>query len=154
MSLFKLIEGVTNRKVAWDKQPTEIQKAMSSFMMTRWLSMDSALTDFVSGVSRYTSAMSPRACYDFFHSTLPSQKFYFKYIKGEKSDTFDSEVISLLCKVFPINKAQAVRYSELLVEGGTWEEDIVDLCERYGFDKKAIKKMLKVKKPPKKRAKK
>lgn len=154
MSLFKLIEGVTSRKVSWEKQPPEIQKAMSSFMMTRWLSMDLTLTDFVSGVSRYTSVMSPHACYEFFRATIPERKYYFKYIKGEKSDKFEPLLVDLLCRHFPINESQAVRYCELLIAGGTWEDDITDICERYGFDKKVIKKCLKVKKPPKKRTKK
>ena len=154
MSLFKLIEGVTNRKVAWDNQPPEIQKAMSSFMMTRWLSMDAVLTDFVSGVSRYTSVLPPDVCYRFFYDTLPSQKFYFKYIKGSKSDTFEPLLVDLLCRHFPINQKEAVRYCELLVQIGTFQQDITDLAERYGYEKKAIKRMLKVKIPPKKRAKK
>ena len=149
MSLFKLLEGVTYRKVKWDDQPDEYKKAMSSFMMTRWLSMDESLTDFVSGVARYTSVMPPKACYEFFRDTLPAQRFYFRYIKGAKSDVFDADLVALLCRVFPVNKSQAIRYCELLCDGGTWESDITELCQRYGFDKRAIKKCLKVKTPPK-----
>ena len=154
MSLFKLIEGVTNKKTPWEKQPIENKKAMSSFMMTRWLSMDDRLTDFVSGVARYTSVLSPSDCYRFFYETLPDERFYFKYIKGSKSDKFDPLVVELLMKTFPINKGEALRYCELLVEGGTWETDINDLCERYAVDKKVIKKCLKVKKPTKSKSKK
>lgn len=154
MSLFKLIDGVTYRKIPWEQHPVEVQKAMSSYMMTRWLSMDDTLTSFVSNVSRYTSVLPPKACYEFFMAMLPADRMRMKYIKGQKSDKYNPLVIELLCKTFPVNKKQAVRYCELLVESGTWEADITDLCQRYGVEKKEIKKCLKVKTASKSKSKK
>ena len=145
MSLFNLIGHITEKKTPWDKLTDAERKSMSSFMVTRWLSMCDALTPLVSGLNGLPSELPPQACYELFYYLIPKKKYYLKYIKARKNLEFHEKVITLVKGEFPISKSEAIKYCTFIYEAGCFKEEVTKLAQLHGVSDKDLKSMLKVK---------
>lgn len=136
-TLFDLLAGITNKKTEWDTWSDTDQKKFSVYIINRWLSMREELIDFVNELQPYTvGILSAREVYRLYHDLLPTQQSYAKYIKGDKEDKFDSDLIGIIAKHFLISKAEAEEYIPLM-----GSDNCKVLLGRYGYSEKQIKTM-------------
>ena len=138
-TIFDFINGITHQKKRWEEWSDMDRKAFSPYMINRWLSMRMELIEVINELQKYTiGILSPANVYKLYHGFLPSSKAFAKYIKGKKEEKYDSEMISLVAKHYQVNSRDAREYIELL-----GKDSCAQLILDYGYDKKAIKKMLK-----------
>ena len=114
-TIFDFIGGITSNKKAWDKWTDVEQKKFSPFIVNRWLSMRMELTDLVNELQCYTiGQLKPRDTYKLYHDLLPNNKAFAKYVKGKKSDKYDTKLIAQLADHYQVSKSEATEYIDLL----------------------------------------
>ena len=73
-----------------------------------------------------------------YHDLLPNNKAFAKYVKGKKSDKYDTKLIAQLADHYQVSKSEATEYIDLLDK---------DSCDRiltlYGYTAAEKKKMMK-----------
>ena len=126
-------------KKKWDDFTEDEQKKFSPFIINRWLSMDKEFIEIVNYFQKYAiGTLKPREVYKFYCDILPKGKRFNKYIKGKKLKKYDDWLIKLLCNHFKCSKLQVIEYIELIDK-----EELKDILEMYGTDKKQVKKVCK-----------
>ena len=126
-------------KKKWDDFTEDEQKKFSPFIINRWLSMDKEFIEIVNYFQKYAiGTLKPREVYKFYCDILPKGKRFNKYIKGKKLKKYDDWLIKLLCNHFKCSKLQVIEYIELIDK-----EELKDILEMYGTDKKQVKKVIK-----------
>lgn len=138
-TMFDFIDGVTHKKREWSKWSDMDQKAFSSFMMNRFLSMRMELTELVNELQTYTiGLLRPRETYRLYYELLPNNKSFAKYIKGKSEDKFDKALIAQLAEHYQVSKLEATDYADLL------DKVALDrIITMYGYSEGEKKKMLK-----------
>ena len=138
-TIFDFINGITHQKKEWKNWSDHDQKQFSPFIVNRFLSMRMELTDIVNELQRYTiGLLSPRDTYRLYHEILPAGKSYAKYIKGKKSDKFETDLVSQVAEHYQVSMAEATDYVELMDR-----DSCIFLLQRYGYSEKDIKKLTK-----------
>lgn len=138
-TIFDFINGITSKKKQWKEWSESDQKLFSPFIVNRFLSMRMELTDIVNELQRYTiGLLSPRDTYRLYHELLPTGKSYAKYIKGKKSDKFETDLVSQVAEHYQVSMAEATDYVELMDR-----DSCIFLLQRYGYSEKDIKKLTK-----------
>ena len=126
-------------KKPWNDFTEDEQKKFSPFIINRWLSMDKEFIEIVNYFQKYAiGTLKPREVYKFYCDILPKGKRFNKYIKGKKLKKYDDWLIKLLCNHFKCSKLQVIEYIELIDK-----EELKDILEMYGTDKKQVKKVIK-----------
>jgi len=74
---------------------------------------------------------------------LPKQKLFSKYIKGNKVDKFNPELVTLIAKHYEVSKKEAKVYIDLYKHTSSGLNSLTEIVEQYGKTKKEIKKLLK-----------
>lgn len=141
-TIFDHLSGLTDRKQPWDQLNDVDKKSFTPFMINRWLSMNVDFIELVNEVQRFTVGhLSPRDTYKLYFDLLPRQKQYNKYIKGKKSDKYNTELVELLSKHFLISEKESMEYIDLyqLVSLNTLEE----IIKKYGKTDKEVRKLIK-----------
>jgi hypothetical protein len=64
-----------------------------------------------------------------------------KYIKGKKTNKYESWLVDLIKQDFNSSIREAEDYCEILYSTKEGRENIKYLCEKYGIDKKQITKL-------------
>ena len=68
----------------------------------------------------------------------PNEELYNKYITNNKKVKYDPFLIEMMCNHFECSKVQVTEYFELIDK-----QELKQILEMYGTDKKQIKKVLK-----------
>lgn len=139
------ITSVQNPKY-WDSLEDADKKTWSNYMIHRFLSMNPNWIEVLSEIQPYTQVLEPKQLYLALIGILPKGRYYMKYIKGKKSDKYESWLVDLLIQEFNCSSIQAQDYCEILYSTKEGRENIKYMCEKYGIDKKQITKLkLKIK---------
>lgn len=138
-TMFDFIDGVTHKKREWSKWSDMDQKAFSSFMMNRFLSMRMELTELVNELQTYTiGLLRPRETYRLYYELLPNNKSFAKYIKGRNEDKYEKDLINQIAEHYQVGKSEATEYIELM------DKNSLDrIISMYGYSDAEKKKMLK-----------
>ena len=70
-------------------------KAYNTYMMNKWLSMNSHVTEIINFIQKYYS-LDKQIHYRMLSDILPKQKLFSKYIKGKKVSKFNPELVNIL----------------------------------------------------------
>ena len=139
MTIIDWMNQLLVHKKPWDSFTEDEQKKFAPFIINRWLSMDNEFIEIVNYFQKYAiGTLEPREVYKWYCDVLPKGKRFNKYIKGKKLKKYDEWLIKLLCKHFECSKLQVREYIELIDK-----QELKDILEMYGTDKKQIKKVVK-----------
>ena len=101
--------------------------------------MDTEFIEAVNMFQKYAIGMlDPKDVYKFYCELLPKGKRFNKYIKGKKNKKYDKELVSVLCDYFKESKLNVKDYVNLITK-----DELKQILEMYGKDKKTIKRLCK-----------
>lgn len=142
-SLFDHIKAITSEQDQkyWDKLDESDRKTWSNYMVHRFLSMNPDWIEVLSEIQPYTQTLEPKQLYLALIGLLPKGKYYLKYIKGKKEDSYESWLVDLIKQDFQSTTNQAEEYLEILYSTREGRENIKYICEKYGVDPKQITKL-------------
>ena len=139
MTIIDWINQLLVTKKDWNDFTEDEQKKFSPFIINRWLSMDKEFIEIVNYFQKYSIwTLESREVYKWYCDVLPKGKRFNRYIKGKKLKKYDDWLIKLLCNHFKCSKLQVIEYIELIDK-----EELKDILEMYGTDKKQVKKVIK-----------
>ncbi len=139
MTIIDWMNQLLVHKKSWEEFTEDDRKKFSPYIINRWLSMDTDFIEIVNYFQKYSiGQLKSKEVYKWYCDVLPKGKRYNKYIKGKKSKKYDEWLTKLLCNHFECSKLQVIEYIELIDK-----QELKDILEMYGTDKKQIKKVLK-----------
>ena len=142
-TLFDHITNVTSVQslTYWDRLEDADKKTWSNYMVHRFLSMNPDWIEILSEIQPYTQTLEPKQLYLALIGILPKGRHYLKYIKGKKTDKYESWLVDLVKEDFQCSSKEAEEYCEILYATREGRENIKYICEKYGIDKKQITKL-------------
>lgn len=84
MNLFDILKSLTTKKDLSKEE--DFEKQYNSFMVNRYLSMNSNTVPHANIMNRYSSNIPKKQQYRFLQNTIPNKNIYFKYSKKNKLD--------------------------------------------------------------------
>ena len=101
--------------------------------------MDRQFIEIVNGFQPYSiGLLESKDVYEFYCKLLPKGKRFNKYIKGKRDKKYDKELIDIISNHFECSKLQTKEYLELILK-----QELKEILEKYGLDKKKIKRLCK-----------
>jgi hypothetical protein len=142
-TLFDHIKNITSVQNPnyWETLEEGDKKTWSNFMIHRFLSMNSEWIEVLSEIQPYTQTLEPKYLYLLLIGLLPKGKYYLKYIKGKKTDKYESFLIELVKQDFQCSLRQAEEYIEILYASREGRENIKYICQKYGIESNQITKL-------------
>ena len=141
-TIFSVLADVSYKKVDSDTYTEGDWKAYNSYMVNKWLSMNSNVTEIINFIQKYYS-LDKKIHYKMLSDILPKQKLFSKYIKGNKVDKFNPELVTLIAKHYEVSKKEAKVYIDLYKHTSSGLNSLTEIVEQYGKTKKEIKRLLK-----------
>ena len=139
MTIFDWVNQILVHKKHWNDFTVDEQKKFSPFIINRWLSMEPEFIEIVNYFQKYAiGVLEPREVYKWYCEILPKGKRFNKYIKGKKEKKYDKELIDIITVHFECSKLQTQEYLGLINK-----EELKEILEKYGKDKKTIKRLCK-----------
>ena len=139
MTIIDWMNQLLVHKKHWNEFTEDEQKKFSPFIINRWLSMDEEFVEVVNYFQKYAiGTLEPREVYKWYCNILPKGKRFNKYIKGKRDKKYDKELLDLIRNHFECSKLQTKEYFELISK-----EELKEILENYGLDKKKIKRLCK-----------
>jgi len=142
-SLFDHIKAITQFQDPnyFNKLEEGDLKTWSNYMIHRFLSMNSDWITTIADLQPYTERLKPEQLYLTLIGIIPKGRYYLKYIKGKKTDKYESWLVDLIKEDFQCSNKEAEEYCEILYATREGRENIKYICEKYGIDKKQITKL-------------
>ena len=142
-TLFDHIKAITQFQDPnyFDKLEEDDLKTWSNYMIHRFLSMNSNWIEILSDLQPYTEQLTPKQLYLAYIGLLPKGRHYLRYVKGKKTNKYESWMVELIKEDFQCSLRQAEEYVEILYSTREGRESIKSICEKYGIDKKEITKL-------------
>lgn len=107
MNLFDWLNEITYHKRPWSTFTDEDKAEFNTYMINRFISMNSSYIDVVNLIQRYPDCPK-RKVYQFYCDLLPKQKAFFKYIKASAKD--DPETIKAIAEYYQCSTREAKEY--------------------------------------------
>ena len=142
-TLFDHIKAITQFQDPnyFDKLEEDDLKTWSNYMIHRFLSMNSNWIEVLSDLQPYTEQLTPKQLYLAYIGILPKGRHYLRYVKGKKTNKYESWMVELIKEDFQCSLRQAEEYVEILYSTREGRESIKSICEKHGIDKKEITKL-------------
>ena len=137
-----MLADVSHKKTDHNTYTEGDWKAYNIYMMNKWLSMNSNVTESINFIQKYYS-LDKKIHYRMLSDILTKQKIFSKYIKGKKVDKFNPELVSIVAKHYEISRAEAKQRIEMYHHFRTGIDTLTDVLTGYGKTQKEIKKLLK-----------
>tara|TARA_R110000803_G_C11859157_1_gene306919 strand:- start:152 stop:592 length:441 start_codon:yes stop_codon:yes gene_type:complete len=141
-TIFTILADLTINKTDPSTYTDSDWKAYNVYMVNKWLSMNSDVTEIINFTQKYYS-LDRKVHYKMLSDILPRQKIFSKYIKGKKLDKYTAELVSLISKHYEVSKAEAKNYIDIFKYTDNGITSLTKIIEQYGKTKKEIKKLLK-----------
>ena len=139
MTIIDWMNQLLVHKKDWNDFTEDEQKKFSPFIINRWLSMDIEFIEIVNVFQKYSiGTLEPREVYMWYINVLPKGKRFNRYVKGKRDKKYDKELIDIITNHFECSKLQTQEYLGLISK-----EELKEILEMYGIDKKQIKKVCK-----------
>lgn len=134
------IKDLTEKKTPWESLSETDKKGFSPYIVNLFLSMNSDYLELVNELQQYTiTQMRPKDVYKLYLDFLPKTRLpYSKYVKGNKDDKHNKDLVKLISGHFMISNRIAEDYIELMPT-----ESLVTIIKMYGKTESEIKKLLK-----------
>ena len=137
MTIVDWVNQVLVHKKPWDSFTESDKKTFNTFIINRWLSMDEEFIEIVNYLQKYWS-LDSKEVYRVYCDVLPKGKRFNKYIKGKRDKKYDKELVEIITNHFECSKLQTQEYLGLISK-----EELKEILEKYGKDKKTIKRLCK-----------
>ena len=111
MTLFDWLNEITYHKRPWTTFTDEDKAEFNTYMINRFISMNSSYIDVVNLIQRYPDCPK-RKVYQFYCELLPKQKAFFKYIKASAKD--DPETIKAIAEYYQCSTREAKEYINIV----------------------------------------
>ena len=111
MNLFDWINQITYNKQPWDTFTDDDKTEFNTYMINRFISMNSNYIDIVNLIQRYPDCPK-RKVYQFYCDLLPKQKAFFKYIKASAKN--DPETIKAIAEYYQCSTREAKEYTNIV----------------------------------------
>lgn len=140
LGLFDHISAVTEYQDPqyWKKISDDDKKTFGNFIILRYLSMNPDWIEWIGEVQPYIQSLPNEHFYRFFSDMIPPKKYYLKYIKGKKGTDYEDWIVELIVKEYLISTKEATEYLDILYTTREGREQILEICNKYGIDKKMI----------------
>jgi len=115
MTPFDFLKLVHNKKTNWNELTEDQQKAWNTFIINRALSFTSDYLDIVNKIQPYTGGqLTPAEIFKYYQSMLPSNFRFQKWIKGNKTKSYNPDMIELISSYLECSRKQAEDYLKIL----------------------------------------
>jgi len=141
-NIFSILADVSHKKADPNTYTEGDWKAYNIYMMNKWLSMNSHVTEIINFIQKYYS-LDKKMHYKMLSDILPKQKIFSKYIKGKKVDKYNPELVKIVASYYEISRKEAKGRIEMYMHFSTGTETLTEILRGYGKTKKEIKKLLK-----------
>ena len=139
MTIIDWMNQLLVHKKHWNDFTEDEQKKFSPFIINRFLSMDKDFIEIVNVFQKYAiGTLESREVYKWYCDVLPKGKRFNKYIKGKLDKKYNKELVDIISKHFECSKLQTQEYLGLISK-----EELIEILEKYGLDKKKIKRLCK-----------
>lgn len=139
MTPFDFVKLVHNKKVNWDELTEEEQKGWNTFIVNRALSFTSDYLDIVNKIQPHTAGqLTPAEIFKYYQSMLPSNFRFQKWIKGQKQNKFNPQLVEVVSAYLECSKQQAEDYLGILDK-----KETKNLLKMIGIQDDEIKKLMK-----------
>lgn len=143
-TIFDHLSGLTDRKIPWEELSDIDRKSFAPYMINRWLSMNVNYIELVNEVQKYViGQLTPEQTYKLYFDLLPKTKSFSKYIKSQKEEKYNSDLIKLLSQHFLISRSECVDILDLYTENDL--NSLIKIIKLYGKTDKEVKELLKTK---------
>lgn len=113
------------------------KKSYSAYMVNRFLSMNIHQLPLVNEIQKYS--LPAEAHYLFYATTVARGRQFNKYIKSKAEEKYEKWLVELLAKHYGVSQAEAIFYLDIYYDKGT--DELRQICESYGIDKKQLKQV-------------
>lgn len=125
MELFTYLENLTEKKIPFDSKNDDMVKGYNPYIINRFISMCESFIPLANEINKYPN-LSKETHYNFYLSTLPKRKAYFKYIKKDKDLT--EEEVEYVAEYFNITTREAKGHIKILDK-----ESINTIIKKYRY---------------------
>lgn len=130
-SIVEHINNISLNKTAPNTYTESDWKSWSSFMINRWLSMNSGLVELVNEIQSL-NITDKKQLYKLYLDILPKKRVFAKYIKSTKVEKHDPEVVAVLAQHFEIGKKEIKSYLDQLSRSSAGMQFVQDVLLSYG----------------------
>jgi len=141
-TIFNILGDITYKKTKSSTYSEGDWKAYNTYMVNRWLSMNSDVTEIINFIQKYYS-LDKEIHYKLLSDILPKQKLFTKYVKGKKVDKYNTELVSLIAKHYEISRKEAKERVSMYMHFSHGMQNLSDILRMYGKTEKEIKRLLK-----------
>ncbi len=131
MNIFDHLNNIT-----LEKKDFKGEEGWNIYMINRYLSMSEGYVEIVNIVQKNVFQRTPEQVYNIYRDIIPKRKIWLQYIKS-KSEKFDPELLGYVAQYYECSEREAKQYIPMLKN-----EQLKDILEGFGLDKKQIKAIL------------
>ena len=136
MTPFDFLKKVHDKKLKWENLTEDQQKVYNTFIINKALSFNSNYLDIVNRIQHYTP--TPKESFKYFQSMTNNKFKYNKWIKGQKTKSYNPQLLALLSGYFECSSKQAEDYLSILDK-----KETKTLLKHIGVQEDQIKKLMK-----------
>ena len=142
-TLFDHIGHIRERQTEnyFDTLTDEDRKTFVNYMINRFLSMDMNLVEVIDQLQVHSVGLKPRDYYRVLREVVPPGRSFHKYIKSVGVSENNSALVELLASHFEVSKLEADEYASLFKMTDSGQEDLAELCVKYGKEPKEVEKL-------------
>ena len=141
-TIFNIMADLSHKKVNSDTYTEGDWKAYNTYMVNRWLSMNSDVTEIINFIQKYYS-LDKKIHYKMLSDILPKQKLFSKYVKGRKVDKYNPELVTCVANHYEISRKEAKERIGMYMHFSEGMRSLADMLRMYGKTEKEIKRLLK-----------
>ena len=141
-TIFNILADVSYKKTDPNTYTEGDWKVYNTYMVNRWLSMNSDVTEIINFIQKYYS-LDKKIHYKMLSDILPKQKLFTKYVKGKKVDKYNPELITIVANHYEISRKEAKERVGMYMHFIHGEQSLADMLRMYGKTEKEIKRLLK-----------
>jgi hypothetical protein len=141
-TIFNILADVTYKKANSNTYTEGDWKAYNTYMVNRWLSMNSDVTEIINFIQKYYS-LDKKIHYKMLSDILPKQKLFSKYVKGKKVGKYNPELVTCVANHYEISRKEARERIGMCMHFSDGMRNLTDMLRMYGKTEKEIKRLLK-----------
>ena len=136
MTPFDFLKLVHNKSTKWENFNEDEQKAYNTFIINKALSFNHNYLDIVNKIQHYTP--TSKESFKYLQSMTDNKFRYNKWIKGQKTKSFNPHLIAIVSTHLECSSKQAEEYLNILEK-----KEVKLMLKQIGLQETEIKKLTK-----------
>jgi hypothetical protein len=137
MKIFDWLKQITYDKKSWDSFSEDDKTSFNTYMIHRYLSMESSYIDIVNYV-QVIPHNEKEKIYKIYCNMIPKKNVFLKYIKSTSNKKTSDSILHFIAKEYTCSLGEAEEYTHLL-----GKEGVISVLNKHGVYEKEQKKLLK-----------